>query len=103
MDEAARHHARIAGLIVAAEQVADHHAGDDPFSEWAAAANAITLARMPDSPAPLDIVPAVTCSALLSEALSLLDALTAAQRRPSHSLDRVYVVAALARVKEFEQ
>lgn len=100
---AARQHERISELIAAAEQVADHNAGNDPFCEWAAAATAVALARMPDSPPPPDVVPASTCTALLSEALGLLDSLPANERRPSHSLDRVYVAAALARVRGLER
>jgi len=99
----AHRHQRITELIAAAEQVADHNAGDDPFSEWAAAGNAITLARMPESPGPLDVIPAGTCTALLSEALALLDGMTPDERRPSHSLDRVYVAAALTGVAELER
>ena len=103
MHQAAPQHERISELVAAAEQVADHNAGDDPFGEWAAATAAVALARMPDSPPPPDVVPARTCSALLGEALGLLDALPAEDRRPSHSLDRVYVAAALARVRDLER
>ena len=101
MKEQAAPHEQIAELIAAAEQVADRRAGDDPFSEWAAAANAITLARMPDTPNPT-MSTTRTCTELLGEALTMLDRLSAADRRPSHSLDRVYVAAALARVRALE-
>ena len=104
MNEAASpQHERISELVTAAEQVADHNAGDDPFCDWASAATAIALARMPDSPPPPDVVPMSTCTALLSEALGMLDALPADERRPSHSLDRVYLAAAIARVRDLEQ
>ena len=100
---AAGHHERISKLVAAAEQVADNNAGDDPFCDWASAATAIALARMPDSPPPPDVVPTSTCTALLGQALDLLDALPAGERRTSHSLDRVYVAAALARVRDLER
>ncbi len=101
MEERTAPHEQIAELVAAAEQVADGHAGDDPFSEWAAAANATTLARMPDTPSPTASTTR-TCTELLSEALDMLDRLDEADRRPSHSLDRVYVAAALARVRTLE-
>ena len=101
MKEQAALHEQIAELVAAAEQVADCRAGDDPFSEWAAAANAITLARMPDTPNPT-MATTRTCTELLGEALAMLDRLSAADRRPSHSLDRMYVAAALARVRALE-
>ena len=100
---AARQYERISELIAAAELVADHNAGDDPFREWAAAATAVALARMPNSPPPPGVVPASTCTALLSEAFRLLNAIPANERRPSHSLDRLYVAAALTRVRELER
>ena len=65
------------------------------------AANAITLARMPDTPNPT-MATTRTCTELLGEALAMLDRLSAADRRPSHSLDRVYVAAALARVRALD-
>jgi len=101
MEEQAALQEQIAELVAAAEQVADGRAGDDPFSEWAAAANAITLARMPDTPSPT-VSTTRTCTELLGEALDILDRLADSDRRPSHSLDRVYVAAALARVRALE-
>jgi hypothetical protein len=103
MNAAAHQHKRISELVAAAEQVAEHNAGDDPFCDWASAATAIALARMPNTPPPPVGITASTCTALLDEALSLLDGLPAAERLPSHSLDRVYLAAALARAQDLER
>lgn len=91
---------RVAELIAAAERKAEDNAGDDPFSDWARASSSITLARIPSPPSEQPGVPEARCSALLGEALTLLDAVVPDARRPSHSLDRSYVAAALIQVEE---
>jgi hypothetical protein len=93
---------RVAELIASAERKAEDNAGDDPFSDWALALTSITLARIPTAPTELPDVPEATCTALLGEALALLDAVAKDARRPSHSLDRAYVEAALAQSEELD-
>jgi hypothetical protein len=94
---------KVAELIDAAERKAEDCAGDDPFSDWAVALSAITLARIPTLPSGLPDVPEATCTGLLGEALRLLDAVDRDERRPSHSLDRAYLAAALAQAEELDE
>jgi hypothetical protein len=89
-----------ASLIAQADELAGYRALGEPFGEWGRVQASICLARLPleapVEPAKRD----ASCAELLSAALEFVDAVPAEQRRPSHSLDRAYVAAALARVQE---
>lgn len=89
-----------ASLIAHADDLAAQQALDDPFGEWGQAQASVCLARLPlqlpAEPAPAN----ASCAELLAAALDAIDAVPPEQRRPSHSLDRVYIVGALARVRE---
>lgn len=87
-------------LIARADEVAAQHALTDPFGPWGSAQAAVCLARIPVTHGAEPALVDGTCEGLLGRALAAVDAVPAEQRRPSHSLERAYIAAALAKVAE---